>query len=108
MKGLNIAPFYQGQKLVYIGKSNGRNWMHEDGSDASGPSTNEKVTCSRCFLEKGEWAICLVGYGNRDEDCFYIHDEEGNVVFKPLQEQKFPSLTFKEVVEKEKELISLN
>lgn len=108
----NLPPFYVGQKVVYIGTKRRLKGTHTILSIHKG--------CCKCI----DFEVEIETKNNIDihgatlvqcNECGTIIPAEKyrtytfcSSVFRPLQESVFPSLTMSRVIEKEKELISMN
>ena len=103
----NLPPFYVGQKVVAI-------FTHTQGLFIKGQIfTVKNIFLSKCKCKA--WSITIGLYSNNPlKECAYCHTVWSNDFsfiaerFAPLQELVFPSLTMSRVIEKERELISMN
>lgn len=103
----NLPPFYVGQKVVYItGNNMPKNSIHIILGII-------RMPCGCWVLDIGKkrssfkrLTCMLHDYSKKvmDSDVNYFNSTS----FRPLLESPFPSLTFKEVIKKERELISMN
>lgn len=113
MNKLNLPPFYVGQKVVYItGINMPKNSIHTISEIVKKPCgccigiriNNEPFIPTSGFFSN----IRCVNCGNiypRALDTGELWNPES---FRPLQQQKFPLMTFSKIVEKEKEEILIN
>ena len=103
----NLPPFYVGQKVVAVAS-------HSQGLFKQGQIfTIKSVFISKCKCN--DWSV-TIGYTSNNKlkecsTCGAVWDNDFSFSatrFAPLQESVFPSLTMSRVIEKERELISMN
>lgn len=107
----NLPPFYVGQKVVYI---TGKNMLKDSIHTVS---EIEKSRCGCYFIWIGnevkikgkpfDYYSC-VECGKISLGSFIHSNGWSSKSFRPLQESVFPSLTMSRVIEKERELVSMN
>jgi len=117
MEKQNIAPFYIGQKVVYITGNN----MPKGTIDVVADIKQDLCGCWFISLSKNKSSLVretnplasIIQCGT----CHKMFGREGWVKldyywlassFRPVQEQTFPLITYEKVMEKEKQLISAN
>ena len=100
---VKYPPFYVGQKLICISHPLSSGWYNDfDGEPEVGPKYQDEVTC--------------IGFTNANKEVllreFTARNGEGYDIreFAPKEEMKFPEIkmSYKEVIETEKEFISSN
>lgn len=106
----NLPPFYEGQQVVYLTGINApKNSIH---------TIREiiKMPCGCWFLDINKTII-----GRVEAEYVYCADHQSDAVkktritsywnsksFAPLQQSKFPLIEYREVIEKERQLITAN
>lgn len=103
---LKYPPFYVGQKLICIAqipKGYIAKWYNDiDGEPDNGPKRNDEVTCIGFTNNNTE--VLLKEFSCRHGEGYDVRE------FAPKEELKFPEMkmSYKEVIETEKEFISSN
>lgn len=92
----NLPPFYIGQKVVC---NRGALWFLND-EIVVGPKKDEHVIIKNLYNHPIDgWIIDLVEYPSSNIEEYFIVVEDGEFNFKPLQEQKFPLISYSKVLE---------
>ena len=105
MDNIKLPPYFPSNKAICVANTFDfeKGWIDKFGNDVAGPSYGEEVTILKIIWDSNEndWSLVLKEYSPNDEGYIWTS-------FAPIQESPFPSLTMKQVVEKESVLTSLN
>lgn len=93
---INLPPFYDGQKVVFVGPSGGGETIIPRGSVCTVSTCVYEVSSNPInVMKKKFWYVGIVECHN-GQPCL------SPTIFIPLQQKEFPALTFSEIAEAEK------
>ncbi len=106
----NIPPFYPGQKVMAVNTHSQRDFIK---GDKFVVSAVYQLSCCKVWVVQIGLSLGVMRSGLTKCRCgTFFKTGAYNVydcnMFRPVQEQTFPLMTYAKVMEKEKELISAN
>lgn len=99
---INLPPFYNGQKVVFIGPPGSSKTIIPRGTVCTISTCKYEVSSNPInVLKKKFWYVGVIESHN-GECCLSPY------IFVPLQQKEFPIMTFTEIVQSEKFEVLLN